>query len=65
MKAIVAGICLLSMKKKITGCFCHVARTRPKTTCDNFVRDFGERLVPGCAVATSSVDLVAQAPFEE
>jgi hypothetical protein len=65
MKAIVAEFPRLGMKKKMTGCFCHIARTRPETTYDNFVRDFGERLVPGYAVATSSVDLVAQAPFEE
>ncbi|MGM4910553.1 hypothetical protein [Rhizobium sp. 768_B6_N1_8] len=65
MKAIVAEFPRLGMKKKMTGCFCHIARTRPETTYDNFVRDFGERLVPGYAVATSSVDLIAQAPFEE
>lgn len=65
MGAIVAEFPRLGMKKKMTGCFCHIARTRPETTYDNFVRDFGERLVPGYAVPMSSVDLVAQAPFDE
>jgi hypothetical protein len=65
MRAIVAEFPRLGMKKKMTGCFCHIARTRPETTYDNFVRDFGERLVPGYAVPMSSVDLVAQAPFDE
>lgn len=65
MKAIVAAFPRLGMKKRMTGCFCHIAATRPETTYDNFVRDFGERLVPGYRVPTSSVDLVAQAPFEE
>ncbi len=65
MKAIVAEFPRLGMKKMMTSCFCHIARTRPETTYDNFVRDFGERLVPGYAVTTSSVDLVAQAPFDE
>jgi hypothetical protein len=65
MRAIVAEFPRLGMKKMMTGCFCHIARTRPETTYDNFVRDFGERLVPGYAVPASSVDLVAQAPFDE
>jgi hypothetical protein len=65
MRAIVAEFPRLGMKKKMTGCFCHIARTRPETSYDNFVRDFGERLVPGYAVPASSVDLVAQAPFDE
>ncbi|WP_323688771.1 MULTISPECIES: hypothetical protein [unclassified Rhizobium] len=48
----------------MTACFCTIARTQPETTYDNFVRDFGERLVPGYS-GPSSVDLVAAAPFEE
>jgi hypothetical protein len=52
------------MKKKMTACFCHIANTRPETTYDNFVRDFGERLVSGYKVP-SSVDLLAAAPFDE
>jgi hypothetical protein len=54
----------LDMKRRMTRCFHHIAAARPETTYDNFVRDFGERYVPGYR-APSSVDLVANAPFEE
>jgi hypothetical protein len=54
----------LGMKSRMTRCFCGIARTRPGTTYDNFVRDFGERFVPGYA-APSAVDLVMHAPFDE
>lgn len=54
----------LDMKRRMTQCFCHIAETRPETTYDNFIRDFGERYVPGYR-ASSSVDLVANAPFDE
>jgi hypothetical protein len=53
----------LGMKKRMTQCFCHIAKVVPETTYDNFVRDFGERFVPGYR-APSSVDLVMNAPFE-
>jgi hypothetical protein len=52
------------MKRRMTGCFCHIAANRPETTFDNFVRDFGERFVPGYR-APSSADLIAAAPFPE
>ncbi len=54
----------LDMKRRMTRCFCHIAETRPETTYDNFVRDFGERYVAGYR-ASSSVDFVARAPFDE
>ncbi|MDX8450033.1 hypothetical protein [Mesorhizobium captivum] len=54
----------LDMKRRMTRCFCHIAEVRPETTYDNFVRDFGERYVPGYR-ASSAVDLVSNAPFEE
>lgn len=54
----------LDMKRRMTRCFCHIAEARPETTYDNFARDFGERYVPGYS-ASSSVDLVSNAPFEE
>jgi hypothetical protein len=54
----------LDMKRRMTCCFRHIAETCPETTYDNFARDFGERFVPGYA-GPSSVDLVANAPFEE
>jgi len=65
MKAIVAEFPRLGMKRQMTMCFCHIAATQPETTYDNFVRDFGERLVPGYKGPMSSVDLVANAPFDE
>ncbi len=54
----------LEMKLRMTRCFCHFAETRPETTYDNFLRDFGERYVRGYR-APSSVDSVLNAPFEE
>jgi hypothetical protein len=54
----------LDMKRRMTCCFRHIAETQPGTTYDNFVRDFGERFVPGYA-GPSSADLVANAPFDE
>jgi hypothetical protein len=45
-------------------CFCHVAKVKPETTYDNFLRDFDDRFVPGYK-ALSAVDFVADAPFEE
>lgn len=64
MKAIIAEFPRLGMKRRMTLCFCHIAETRPETTYDNFVRDFGEHFVPGYE-APSSADLLAHAPFEE
>jgi len=54
----------LGMKKRMTRCFCCIARVRPDTTYDNFVHDFGDRFIPGYE-APSSVDLVMNAPFDE
>ncbi|MGO4836579.1 hypothetical protein AB4144_30475 [Rhizobiaceae sp. 2RAB30] len=54
----------LKMKRRMIRCFCHIAEARPETTYDNFVRDFGERYVPGYRVP-SSADLVSNAPFDE
>lgn len=45
-------------------CFCHIAETRPETTYDNFVRDFGERFAGGYQ-APSSVHALMGAPFDE
>jgi hypothetical protein len=54
----------LGMKTRMTRCFCHIAKVKPETTYDNFVRDFGERFVSGYK-APSVVDLVMNTPFEE
>ncbi|MDQ2705619.1 MAG: HD domain-containing protein [Pseudomonadota bacterium] len=64
--AIVAEFPRLDMKRRMTRCFCHIAETRPETTYDNFVRDFGDRFVFGYRNRVpSSDDLVAGAPFDE
>ena len=52
------------MKRRMTQCFCHIAATQPGTTYDNFVRDFGERFVPGYKPA-STVDYLLNSPFKE
>ncbi|TPN53261.1 hypothetical protein [Mesorhizobium sp. B1-1-7] len=54
----------LQMKRRMTRCFCHIAKVNPETTYDNFARDFGERFVAGYK-APSSVDFVMNASFEE
>jgi hypothetical protein len=37
---------------------------KPETSHDNFLRDFGDRFVPGYK-AVSTVDLLMNAPFDE
>lgn len=61
---IVAEFPRLAMKDRMTRCFTHFAAVSPETSYDNFVRDFGERFVPGYH-APSAVDWVQNAPFEE
>jgi hypothetical protein len=64
VRGIVAEFPRLEMKRRMSGCFCSIAQDHPETTFDNFVRDFGERLVPGYS-APSVVDLLMGAPFDE
>jgi hypothetical protein len=64
IKKIVGEFPRLGVKSRMTRCFCSIARSRPETTYDNFVRDFGERFVQGYK-APSSVDLLEHAPFDE
>ena len=54
----------LALKERFVQCFTHFAATHPETSYDNFVRDFGERFVPGYH-APSAVDWVLNAPFKE
>jgi hypothetical protein len=54
----------LQMKDKFTATCCRVVAERPETSYDNFLRDFGERFVPGYR-AVSTVDLLVNAPFDE
>ena len=64
IEAIVAEFPRMGLKDRFVRCFTHIARTCPETTYDNFVRDFGERFVPGYR-APSAVDWVMNAPFKE
>jgi hypothetical protein len=54
----------LEMKAKFTETCCRLVAARPETSSDNFLRDFGERFVPGYR-PVSTVDLLLNAPFEE
>ena len=54
----------LSMKAKFAETCCRLVSAKPETSSDNFLRDFGERFVPGYK-PVSTVDLLMNAPFEE
>ena len=54
----------LEMKTKFTEACCRRVTAKPETSYDNFLRDFGERFVPGYK-PVSTVDLLMNAPFEE
>ena len=54
----------LKMKDKFADTCCRLVRAKPETSSDNFLRDFGERFVPGYK-PISTVDLLMNAPFEE
>jgi hypothetical protein len=62
--AIIAEFPRMGLKERFVRCFTHIAKTCPTTTYDNFVRDFGERFVPGYR-APSAVDWVMNGPFKE
>ena len=62
--AILAEFPRMGLKDRFVQCFTHIAKACPETTYDNFVRDFGERFVPGYH-APSSVDWIKNAPFRE
>ena len=54
----------LKMKEKFAETCCQLVTAKPETSSDNFLRDFGERFVPGYR-PISAVDLLMNAPFEE
>lgn len=64
IEAILAEFPRLGLKDRFVRCFTHIAKACPETSYDNFVRDFGERFVPGYR-APSAVDWVQNAPFKE
>jgi hypothetical protein len=54
----------LKMKDRFAEACCRLVAAKPETSSDNFLRDFGERFVPGYK-PVSTVDLLMNAPFEE
>jgi hypothetical protein len=54
----------LKMKRAFADACCRLVTEKPQTSYDNFLRDFGERFVPGYK-AVSTVDLLMNAPFDE
>jgi hypothetical protein len=54
----------LKMKDRFSETCCRLVTERPQTSYDNFLRDFGERFVPGYT-SVSTVDLLMKAPFDE
>lgn len=54
----------LQMKTQFTRDVCSIVQERSTTTYDNFLRDFGERFVPGYR-RPSAVDLLFDSPFAE
>ena len=61
---IVGAFPRLKMKHRFADACHHLVTTTPQTSYDNFLRDFGERFVPGYR-PISTVDLLMNAPFEE
>lgn len=64
MKQILDAFPRLGMKTRMTRCFCGIAQAHPETSYEGFLRDFGQRFVPGYQ-APSAVDLVMNAPFDD
>ena len=54
----------LRMKQQFAETCCRLVKAKPELSYDNFLRDFGERFVPGYK-AVSTVDLLMNAPFDE
>jgi hypothetical protein len=54
----------LMMKQCFAETCCRLVTAKPETSHDNFLRDFGERFVPGYKAA-STVDMLMNAPFDE
>jgi len=61
---IVAAFPRLEMKHKFAEACRHFVTTKPETSYDNFLSDFGERFVPGYR-RISAGDLLMNAPFAE
>jgi hypothetical protein len=64
VKRILGAFPRLMMKQRFAQTCCQLVMAKPETSHDNFLRDFGERFVPGYK-AVSTVDLLMNAPFDE
>lgn len=62
--AILAAYPRLALREQFREALCGVVRSKPQTTYDNFLRDVGERYVPGYS-APSAADWLQNAPFAE
>jgi hypothetical protein len=64
MTGILEAFPRLNMKHRFAETCRHLVTMRPETSFDNFLRDFGERFVPGYK-PVSTVDLLMNAPLAE
>src|SRR5215471_17970305 len=64
LEGILSAYPRLKMKQRFTDACRRLVTEKPETSYDNFLRDFGERFVPGYK-SLSTVDLLMNAPFEE
>jgi hypothetical protein len=64
VERIVGAFPRLKMKQRFAEACCRLVAEKPETSHDNFLRDFGERYVPGYKVV-STVDVLMNAPFDE
>ncbi len=64
IERIVSAFPRLRMKQRFSETCRRLVSAKPETSYDNFLRDFGERFVPGYK-AVSTVDLLMNAPFDE
>src|SRR5256712_7661585 len=61
VEGILSSFPRLGMKQRFAKACCQLVTGKPETSYDNFLRDFGERFVPGYK-AVSTVDLLMNAP---
>ena len=64
LEGILSAYPRLKMKQRFTDACRRLVTEKPETSYDNFLRDFGERFVPGYK-SVSTVDLLMSAPFDE
>jgi len=64
VERIVSAFPRLRMKQRFSETCSSLVTEKPETSHDNFLRDFGERFVPGYK-AVSTVDILMNAPFDE